>query len=147
LTANEDPFALSRFVAAQAPVYERVVRELRGGRKTTHWIWFIFPQMRGLGRSKMAHDFGISSRAEAIAYLNNPVLGARLEACTRLVLAVRDKPLDAIMSFPDDLKFISSMTLFAAVAPDPAIYVEALARFAGGRPDAETLRLLETAGA
>ena len=134
-----DPYHLRRFVDAQDPVYERVCTELRNGRKTSHWMWFVFPQLRGLGQSQMAHAFGISSRAEAEAYLKHPVLGARLRECTRLVNLVEGRSIEEIFGYPDDLKFRSSMTLFAQVSPDDDIFVKALQKYFGGVPDQLTL--------
>jgi uncharacterized protein (DUF1810 family) len=136
-----DPFDLQRFVDAQAPVYPRVVAELRLGRKQSHWMWFIFPQLAGLGHSPMARRFAISSRAEAVAYLRHGVLGPRLAECTALVNAVEGRSIREILGSPDDLKFCSSMTLFCAVATD-AVFADAIAKFCGGRPDPRTLELL-----
>jgi uncharacterized protein (DUF1810 family) len=113
-----DPFDLQRFVDAQNPVYAQVRAELCNGRKEGHWIWFIFPQLRGLGHSPMATAFGITSRQEAEAYLNHPVLGLRLRECTRLVNLAKERSITQILGYPDDLKFRSSMTLFAHVASD-----------------------------
>jgi uncharacterized protein (DUF1810 family) len=140
--ANDDPFDLARFVAAQAPTYAGVLAELAAGRKRTHWIWYIFPQLRGLGRSDTARRYGLSGRAEAEAYLAHPVLGPRLRACTQSMLDIEGRSLTAIMAFPDDLKFISCMTLFGACAADPALFDAALAKYAGGQPDIATLDLL-----
>jgi len=117
---------LQRFVDAQDPVYERVLAELRGGRKVTHWMWFVFPQMKGLGHSAMAERYGIASQAEASAYLKHPVLGPRLGECTRLVNEIEGKSIDEIFGYPDDLKFRSSMTLFASATPDNAAFLQAL---------------------
>lgn len=135
-------FDLERFVAAQAPVYERARAELAAGAKVSHWMWFIFPQLRGLGRSAMAEHFGLASRAEAEAYLAHPVLGARLRECTRLMLDVRNKTVHEIFGTPDDLKFHSSMTLFAAVAPEEPLFRQALDRYFGNRPDTLTEQML-----
>ena len=135
-------FDLERFVVAQAPVYERVRAELAAGAKASHWMWFIFPQLRGLGRSAMAEHFGLAGRAEAEAYLAHPVLGARLRECTRLVLDVRNKTVHEIFGTPDDLKFHSSMTLFAAVAPEEPQFRQALDRYFGSRPDTLTEQML-----
>ena len=121
-----DDFDLERFMAAQAPVYPRVVSELRAGRKQSHWMWFIFPQIEGLGFSAMAQRYAIGSRAEAVAYLEHPVLGPRLRECTRLVNTVVGKDIHAILGSPDDMKFRSSMTLFANVTPDNTDFVTAL---------------------
>ena len=137
-----DPFDLERFVAAQAPVIGRVEAELRAGRKTSHWMWFVFPQVAGLGLSAMAARYAITGRAEARAYLAHPVLGPRLRACVALMLAVRDRSARDILGAPDDLKFRSSMTLFDAVAPGD-VFARALGRFFDG--DADT-RSLETLG-
>jgi uncharacterized protein (DUF1810 family) len=134
-------FELQRFVDAQAPVYQRVVAELRQGRKQSHWMWFIFPQLAGLGHSPMARRFALASSEEAVAYLDHGVLGARLRECTALVNAVEGKTIREILGTPDDLKFCSSMTLFAAVSPGPE-FATAIARFYGARPDPKTLQLL-----
>ena len=135
-------FNLQRFVDAQAPVYSQVVAELRAGHKRSHWMWFIFPQIAGLGHSAMAQRFAIGSRAEASAYLEHPVLGARLRACTELVLAVENRSIGKIMGSPDDLKFRSSMTLFAEVAGDAEIFRRAIAKYYPAGDDAPTLRIL-----
>jgi uncharacterized protein (DUF1810 family) len=135
-------FDLERFVVAQAPVYERVRAELGAGAKASHWMWFIFPQLRGLGRSAMAEHFGLAGRAEAKAYLAHPLLGARLRDCTRLVLDVNNKTAHEIFGTPDDLKFHSSMTLFAAVAPEEDIFSRALDRYFGGKRDSSTEGML-----
>lgn len=138
-----DPHDLQRFLDAQAPVIDDVRRELRDGRKRTHWMWFVFPQLRGLGRSAMAAHYGIGSRDEAKAYLAHPVLGPRLRECAELVNQIDDRPIHAIFGSPDDLKFRSCMTLFARVADDPAVFVSALERYFGAMPDEQTLVLLE----
>ena len=136
-----DPFDLQRFLDAQAPIYARVVAELRLGQKQTHWMWFVFPQLAGLGHSAMAQRFAIASREEAEAYLGHGVLGPRLRECTALVTAVEGRTAHEILGSPDDLKFQSSMTLFSAVSSDPE-FSAALAKFYGGRPDQRTLDLL-----
>lgn len=136
-----DPFDLKRFVDAQAPVYQRVVAELSGGRKQSHWMWFIFPQLAGLGFSEMAQRYAIASRDEAIAYLKHDILGPRLLECTALVNAVEGRTIREILGSPDDLKFHSSMTLFAAVSSDPA-FPAAIAKYYGGVADRRTLELL-----
>lgn len=138
-----DPFDLQRFVDAQNPVYEEVCAELRSGRKRGHWIWFIFPQLRGLGHSALANAFGIASRQEATAYLDQPILGPRLRECTRLVNLVEGRTIDQIFGFPDDLKFRSSMTLFASVASDSRIFKDALEKYFGGEPDPLTVERLD----
>ena len=137
-----DRFDLQRFVDAQAPVYPRVLAELRQGRKQTHWMWFIFPQIAGLGHSPMAQRFAIASRAEALAYLGHGVLGSRLRECTALVNAVEGRTINEILGSPDDLKFRSSMTLFGAVSSE-ALFAHAIAKFYGGVVDQQTMDLLE----
>ena len=138
-----DPFDLERFVDAQAPVYARVLSELRRGRKQSHWMWFIFPQFAGLGLSAMAQRFALSSREEAVAYLGHKVLGQRLRECTVLVNAVEGRTIHDILGSPDDLKFHSSMTLFANIAPDD-IFSDALAQYFDGKADPATLERLRT---
>ena len=139
---EEDPYGLQRFVDAQEPLYGQVCAELLAGRKRMHWMWFVFPQMRGLGRSSTAEKFGISSLEEAQAYAAHPVLGERLRECCRLLLQLESDDANAIFGFPDNQKLRSCMTLFARAAPDRAIYREVLARFFGGEEDAATLRLI-----
>ncbi len=136
--ADDDPFDLQRFVDAQASVIERVEAELAAGRKTSHWMWFVFPQLRGLGTSARAQRYGIGSLAEARAYAAHPRLGARLRRCTALVLAVPGKSAHEILGAPDDVKFRSSMTLFAHAVPDEALFRAALERFFGGVEDERT---------
>ena len=136
-----DPFDLQRFVDAQAPVYQRVLAELRQGKKQSHWMWFIFPQLAGLGHSPMAQRFAIASREEAVAYLGHVVLGRRLRECTALVNAVQGRSIREILGSPDDIKFCSSMTLFGAVSSDPE-FADAIQKFHGGTPDRRTLELL-----
>jgi uncharacterized protein (DUF1810 family) len=140
-----DPFDLQRFVNAQNPVYPRVCAELRNGRKDSHWMWFIFPQLRGLGSSHLATAFGISSREEAEAYLDHSLLGPRLRECVHLVNLIEGRSLQQIFGYPDDLKFRSSMTLFAAVASDRQIFQDALLKYCAGEPDPRTLELLADA--
>ena len=140
-------FDLQRFVVAQAPVYEQVVAELTAGRKRTHWMWFIFPQIEGLGSSMMAQRFAIASLDEARAYLAHALLGPRLFACTALVNAAAGKEIVQILGYPDDLKFRSSMTLFAQAEREsgnvePTVFDEALSLFFDGVPDHATLELL-----
>lgn len=137
-----DQYDLQRFVDAQRPVYENVCDELRKGSKRTHWMWFIFPQIKGLGHSALAHKFGISSLAEAKAYLEHPLLGARLRECSRLVAAVDGRSIDEIFGFPDNMKFRSSMTLFARAAPDGQVFNDCLRKYFGGEPDPSTLAQL-----
>ncbi|MGF7175629.1 DUF1810 domain-containing protein [Azospirillum doebereinerae] len=125
----DDPFDLQRFVSAQEPVFATVLEELRAGRKRSHWMWFVFPQRRGLGRSETALFYGIDSLDEARAYLAHPILGPRLEQATRAVLAIQGRSLHAIFGYPDDLKFRSSMSLFAEAAGAQSPYREALDRW------------------
>jgi uncharacterized protein (DUF1810 family) len=136
-----DPYDLQRFVTAQEPVYERVLAELRAGRKRSHWMWFIFPQIEGLGSSDMSQRYAIRSGAEAAAYIEHPVLGARLRECTRLVCAVNGRKIEEIFGSPDDMKFHSSMTLFSLATLDNRDFSEALHKFCGA-PDAATLDLM-----
>ena len=136
-----DPFDLRRFVDAQAPVYQRVLAELRQGQKQSHWMWFIFPQLAGLGHSPMARRFAIASREEAVAYLEHDILGPRLRECTALVNAVEGRTIREILGSPDDLKFCSSMTLFGAVSSDPE-FADSIQKFYSGTPDRRTLELL-----
>lgn len=144
---SADPFDLQRFVTAQEPVFDTVLAELRAGHKRTHWMWFVFPQLRGLGRSPTAEFYGIASLDEAHAYLAHAVLGPRLELSTGTVLSVRARSVHDIFGSPDDLKFHSSMTLFAAAASaDDSIFGQALDRWWNGDRDQATLRLLPTAG-
>ena len=137
-----DTFDLNRFLSAQAGVYPQVVSELRAGQKLSHWIWFIFPQMKGLGQSSHSHFYGIGSLDEAIAYTKHSVLGPRLEECTILVNLVQKKPIEQILGYPDDLKFRSSMTLFSRAAPENAVFKQALDKYFAGKPDQLTLELL-----
>ncbi|MCP3382756.1 DUF1810 domain-containing protein [Bradyrhizobium sp. CCGUVB4N] len=136
-----DPFDLERFLRAQDPVFRDVLGELGQGRKRTHWMWFVFPQVAGLGFSAMSRRYAIGSRAEAAAYLAHPVLGPRLIECTRLVLAVDGRTINAILGAPDDAKFRSSMTLFDAISQEP-VFDEALAKYFGGERDDATLEIL-----
>jgi uncharacterized protein (DUF1810 family) len=138
----DDPFDLHRFVEAQAPVYERVLAELKNGRKQSHWMWFIFPQIAGLGHSQMAQRYAISSLREAEAYLKHAILGPRLLECTNLLLQVEDKSALAILGSPDDMKFRSCMTLFAHAAPEEQIFRAAIDTYFGGNEDRSTVERL-----
>jgi uncharacterized protein (DUF1810 family) len=140
-----DAFNLQRFVDAQADVFDRVEMELRAGRKRSHWMWFIFPQLAGLGFSQMSQFFALESVEEARAYLGHPILGERLRACTNWVCAVEGRSLGEIFGAPDDAKFRSCMTLFAQAAPQEPIFGEALAKLCGGQPDPATVELLARA--
>jgi uncharacterized protein (DUF1810 family) len=151
----DDPYDLTRYVAAQQPVFEQARAELSAGRKQSHWMWFVFPQLRGLGSSAMAGHYGISSLEEARAYLAHPLLGERLRRCTQLVNRVEGRTAEQIFGYPDYLKFRSCMTLFAAAAQtgtgvaaaagDPAadqVFAQALARYFAGEGDPLTRRML-----
>lgn len=141
---EEDPFDLQRFVAVQESTFETALVELRAGKKQSHWMWFIFPQLRGLGRSSMAQFYGVASLDEALAYLSHPVLGARLGLATRAALSAEGRSPHQIFGSPDDLKFHSAMTLFALVdrnAESP--FREALDRWWHGKMDAATMALLD----
>ena len=139
-----DPFHLARFIEAQRGVYETALAELRSGVKRSHWMWFIFPQIKGLGSSSTAQHIALSGLAEAQAYLAHTTLSGRLLACTDAVTALPDRPTARdIFSTPDDLKFRSSMTLFAEAADDPAPFEAALHRYFAGEKDPLTLDLLD----
>ena len=137
-----DPFNLHRFVEAQRPVYNRVVQELQAGHKRSHWMWFIFPQLHGLGRSDMAEHFALSGAGEAQAYLLHELLGPRLEDCVSALLQHDGKSALQILGHPDDLKLHSCLTLFASIAPQHPLFGQALARFFEGRQDTRTIFLL-----
>ncbi len=137
-----DPFDLQRFVDAQARVYDTVLGELRDGRKRSHWMWFVFPQLRGLGSSPTAVRFAISSIDEARAYLAHGLLGPRLRECTGLVATIDGRTAEEIFGWPDDMKLRSSMTLFARAADDNAAFVAVLEKFYGGEEDSATLARL-----
>lgn len=146
-TDHDDTYDLQRFVDAQDPVYTRVCEELRAGRKRSHWMWFVFPQIEGLGDSVMAQRFAISSLAEAQAYLRHPVLGPRLRQTTEIVNAVDGRSIEDIFGYPDHLKFRSSMSLFAKATPDNTVFLDALRKYFKGEPDARTLALIAQQGA
>ena len=140
-----DRYNLERFVEAQAGVYEQACAELQAGRKRSHWMWFVFPQIRGLGRSEMAVRYAISSLEEARTYLEHPVLGARLRECAGIVVGVEGKTVEEIFGDPDDLKFHSSMTLFARAAEGSGggeVFGAALKKYFGGKMDQATLERL-----
>jgi uncharacterized protein (DUF1810 family) len=133
---------LERFVQAQEPMIGQVLKELRAGRKASHWMWFVFPQLQGLGRSPMAQRFAIASRDEAQAYLAHPVLGPRLRECTRLVNEVEGRDIEEILGYPDNLKFRSCMTLFARASADDRVFTDALRKYFAGEYDPLTLERL-----
>ncbi|MFD1598560.1 DUF1810 domain-containing protein [Halobellus rarus] len=143
MTRSADPHDLQRFVEAQDPVIDEAKRELRSGRKRSHWMWYVFPQMKGLGSSQTAQYYAIDSREEAEAYLAHSTLGPRLRDCTAIVNAVEGRSANEIFGSPDDLKFRSSMTLFDTIADDPTPFRTALERYYGGESDRKTLELLE----
>ncbi len=135
-------YNLYRFLDAQEGVYDTVLAELRAGRKSSHWIWFIFPQIAGPGHSAMAQQFAITSLDEAMAYLQHSVLGQRLRECTQLVLNVEGRTIEEIFPYPDNLKFWSCMTLFMATTTDNALFKNALLKYFDGQPDQKTLDIL-----
>ncbi len=134
-----DAFQLERFADAQRDIYDDVVAELRQGQKQSHWMWFVFPQIKGLGNSPTAEQYAIKSRAEAVAYLEHPVLGPRLRECTQLVIDTEGRTIGQIFGYPDDLKFRSSMTLFANVTPENELFLNALQKYFRGEMDQATL--------
>jgi uncharacterized protein (DUF1810 family) len=136
---GKDPYRLHRFLDAQNPVFEKVCSELREGRKQSHWMWFIFPQIAGLGSSAMSRRYGISALQEAEAYLREPILGERLRLCTRLVVTIEGRSIEQIFGYPDDLKFQSSMTLFASTELENQIFKDALQKYFAGKLDKKTL--------
>jgi uncharacterized protein (DUF1810 family) len=139
---GDDPHGLRRFVDAQEGVYERALGEIRAGEKRTHWMWFIFPQVDGLGWSATARRYAIRGRAMAGAYLAHPVLGPRLEACAEALLGVQGRTASEVFGWPDDLKLRSSMTLFAEVAGPGSVFERVLERFCDGDRDERTLEIL-----
>jgi len=139
----DDAFNLKRFVEAQARDYASVLLELRAGRKRSHWIWYVFPQIHGLGASAMSQKYAISGSNEAKAYLEHPVLGPRLRECTQIVLNLEGRTAEQIFPYPDDLKFRSCMTLFERCAADASLFRAALLKYFGGKPDQATLDILD----
>lgn len=140
---RDDPFELSRFISAQEGAYARALGEIRGGSKRSHWMWFIFPQIDGLGSSATARHYAIRSAGEARAYLSHPILGKRLRECASALLAVEGRSASEIFGYPDDLKLRSSMTLFEAVSDPDSPFSQVLGRYYGGERDGATLRLLD----
>jgi uncharacterized protein (DUF1810 family) len=140
--ASADPHNLQRFIDAQHPIYGQVRDELQAGKKETHWMWFIFPQIKGLGSSPVANKYAISGIEEAQAYLDQPLLGYRLRECTQLVNAVIGRSIEEIFGYPDYLKFHSAMTLFARARPSETSFNTALAKYFRGGPDEKTLEKL-----
>ncbi len=143
---QSDPYGLDRFVRAQSGVYEQALAELAAGAKRSHWMWFVFPQLAGLGTSAMAARYGIASLDEAVAYLEHPLLGSRLRTCTEAVMHGEGRSAEQIFGFPDVLKFRSSLTLFHQAAPERLLFSEALARFFDGVGDSATLERLSLPG-
>lgn len=139
---DTDPFNLNRFISAQQGIYERVVSELQAGRKASHWMWFIFPQIKGLGFSLTTRKYAIQSTDEAKAYLEHELLGGRLIQCTQLVLDIQGKTISEILGYPDDLKFRSSMTLYSLIAKPGNIFSIALEKYFDSEKDMRTLELL-----
>jgi uncharacterized protein (DUF1810 family) len=139
-----DPYNLQRFIGAQHDLYAQARAELAAGRKTSHWMWFIFPQIRGLGHSATAQKYAITSLIEAKAYLDHPVLGTRLRDCTRLVTSLNGLSVEDIFGYPDHLKFHSSMTLFAHAAHDDQIFMNALNKYWQTQFDHQTIKQLKT---
>lgn len=146
-TGTEFPDPLERFVRAQQRDYAQALAELCAGRKRTHWIWYVLPQLRGLGRSAMATAYGLAGRDEAARYAAHPVLGPRLVTCVKAILRHADRSAVDILGSVDAMKFHSCLTLFAAVAPEEPVFARALRVFYAGKPDVETVRLLGAAGA
>ena len=138
----QDPFNLDRFVSAQQSVYDRVLAELKNGKKRSHWMWYVFPQFQGLAQSNTSKYYAIKTREEAIAYLQHPVLGKRLRECTEAVINIEGKSVSEIFGYPDDLKLKSSMTLFSSVASDP-LFDRVLEKYFQGEEDEKTLQLLK----
>lgn len=139
---KSDPYDLNRFVEAQRSTYEHALAELRSGRKRSHWMWYVFPQLAGLGRSATSRRYAIADADEAKAYLEHPLLGPRLVECTTAVLEIRGRSAWEIFGSPDDLKLHSCATLFARVSPPDSLFAALLAKYFGGREDDETVRLL-----
>ncbi len=139
---RNDPHDLNRFISAQEGVYDRALAELRGGLKRTHWMWFIFPQIDGLGYSSTARHYAIKSLEEARQYLSHPILGPRLVECAEAVLAVQGRSASDIFGYPDDMKLHSSMTLFALVSEPHSVFVRVLEKYFQGKQDARTLQIV-----
>jgi len=145
--SGDDPHDLNRFVEAQAGDYDRALAEIRGGRKRSHWMWYVFPQVEGLGFSSMSRRYSIKSADEARAYLDHPLLGRRLVECAEAALAVEGRSALEIFGSPDDMKLKSCATLFASVSPPDSVFARLLDKYYEGERDAKTLRLLATASA
>jgi uncharacterized protein (DUF1810 family) len=144
MMAMSDPYDLERFVEAQRGTYEQACAELQRGRKTGHWMWFVFPQIAGLGMSSMSQRYAIGSLDEARAYLAHAVLGARLRAICGILLGIEGRTAEEIFGWPDDMKLWSSMTLFAHASGDERVFVDVLAKYFGGKRDGRTLEMLQS---
>lgn len=143
MKTTPDPFNLNRFILAQEVAYDNALSELKNGRKMGHWIWYIFPQFDGLGYSETTKYYAIKSREEAVAYLNHPLLGPRIEACAKAVLRHKERSVSEIFGYPDDVKLRSSMTLFDAVSASDSVFARVLDEFFNGYQDDKTHQLLE----
>ncbi len=139
---HDDRYDLNRFIGAQERVYDDVLSELKNGQKRSHWMWFIFPQIDGLAQSSTSKFYAVKSREEAIAYLNHPILGKRLNECAEAVLAVENRSASEIFGYPDDLKLKSSLTLFASVSDEQSVFALLLDKYFGGERDLRTLKIL-----
>jgi uncharacterized protein (DUF1810 family) len=145
-TSSADPFHLSRFVQAQEGIYDRALAEIRGGRKRSHWMWFVFPQYAGLGFSSMSQEYAIKSIEEARAYLNHPVLGPRLVECAQGAIGVEGRTASQIFGSPDDMKLRSCATLFSRVIDAGNIFEQVLQKYFDSQPDPKTMQLLAISG-
>jgi uncharacterized protein (DUF1810 family) len=143
MSTPQDPHNLARFVTAQQPIYPQALKELNAARKTSHWMWFIFPQLAGLGHSPTAQRFALQSLEEAQAYLAHPILGPRLIECANALLQHQNKSATQILGTPDDLKLRSSATLFAQITPQDSPFAQLLNKFYNGKPDLKTRKLLD----
>lgn len=142
IDSSKDPYQLNRFIEAQADLYPTVIKELTTGIKLSHWMWFIFPQVYGLGQSKTTQFYSIKSKEEALAYLNHPILGARLKECSQLLLTHEDKTASQIFGSPDSFKLQSSMSLFSFVAPQEILFQTVLDKFYNNNPDERTNKII-----
>lgn len=142
-TSASPPTNLDRFLTAQESIFDQALAELRRGRKESHWMWFVFPQIAGLGSSPTARAFAIRDRAEARAYLAHPILGSRIHECCQALLGIEGRSANEILGFPDDLKLLSSMTLFSLVSKPPSVFDSVIQRYYSGEPDQRTLALLQ----
>jgi uncharacterized protein (DUF1810 family) len=146
MSGQNDPFILRRFACAKEAIYDAVLKELRSGQKRTHWMWYIFPQITGLGYSPTSQRYAIKSQAEARHYLSHPILGERLLECAETILRIQGRSVSQIFGSPDDLKLRSSMTLFASITPPESVFARVLDRYFQGQPDSRTLDILKKLG-